>query len=719
MKDRKQFEKKFRNPDRRYAIFPVIHDRIVTDPGFADWIERQGFAGVVGNVPYGENYPDDEKEWKETAKGFRRYTDRGLNVWIYDEKGYPSGSARGVVPERNRDFIAEGLYCYEYWRLLTGPCFYRADVPGDKLFRAMLLPLDGSDAIDVTQFADENGTLKLRIPKGDYHLFMMSSRRLFDGTHAAESYSEPRNYISLSDKAATEAFISVTHEKYAKHLSREFGKGVLAFFTDEPSLIAWGIKPQCYPIVPWHRDYPDQFRNRFGYPIELAIVAVVTGRGPEIVNRRCDFWEFIADSVAENYFGTIQEWCHRHGLKSSGHLLHEENLQSHVYNYGSLYRSAKRLDWPGIDMLRGEPDEMMNTSFLPIGRLLASVADISGGTETFTEFQALASRIRNRQIPLSWVRASVNWHLAQGINNFTSYYRWDEFAEQDFRPLNTYVARAGWMLRQGKRDSRTALLYPEAAIWSAYTPSIASNAMDHSEKTMRINNTFTKISWELLHRQIDFDYVDEELLLNGTAEDGKLRYKERAYECVILPEAYVLSRKTVKKLTQMMKNGIAVIVVGEIPSIARETGRNENFLAEFMPFLNTPMFTVIPTAAGWTLPAKALLPGLPRPVEVLPASAQSVINNAADTSGVVDGEIISENILSHVRVLPDGTRIVFLANMAGLTYKGCLLVHGASGAEKADPMTGEITKEDAVGRNGDLRIPFELKSCDSLFWIVK
>lgn len=48
--------------------------------------------------------------------------------------------------ERNPDhpeFQAVGLYCYEYWRTLSGPMSYRADVPGDKLEYAMLLPWMG------------------------------------------------------------------------------------------------------------------------------------------------------------------------------------------------------------------------------------------------------------------------------------------------------------------------------------------------------------------------------------------------------------------------------------------------------------------------------------------------------------------------------------------------------------------------------------------------
>lgn len=77
-------------------------------------------------------------------------------------------------------------------------------------------------------------------------------------------------------------------------------------------------------------------------------MAVVTHRGPEMIKRRCDFWEFVAKNVSENYFGVIQEWCHAHGLASSGHMLEEERLQAHVYNYGSLYQCAKRMDWPAL-----------------------------------------------------------------------------------------------------------------------------------------------------------------------------------------------------------------------------------------------------------------------------------------------------------------------------------------------------------------------------------
>lgn len=731
-----KFEQGFQNPDRRYAIFPIIHGGAAVaehkDPhntgsgsynamaaARTEEIDRLGFAGIVGNVPYGENYPDDADEWERTEQGFRGFIERGMHTWIYDEKGYPSGSAGGVVIDRNPEFCAQGLYCYEYWRTLSGPSKYRSDVPGDKLYKAMLLPLDGGEAIDVTSSLDEHGTLHMEIPAGEYHLFMMSIRRLFDGTHAAESYSEPRNYISLSDKEATEAFISVTHEKYAERLSDEFGKGIMAFFTDEPSLIAWNIRAAVYPIVPWHHTYPEGFQKKYGYPIELAVVAVVTRRGPEYIKRRCDFWEYVGDTVAENYFGTIQNWCHEHNMKSSGHMLEEERLMSHVYNYGSMYKCGKRMDWPGIDQLDSEPQRLMNDKQIPIARLLSSFADVSGENESFTEFSDHTSRMENKQIGMNWMRSSVNWHYAMGINNLTSYYNFENFEDDEIRDLNLYAARLGYLIRQGKRDSKVAVLYPEAAIWATYTPSTEVRAIDYSEDTQRVNNCFPKISWELLHRQVDFDYVDEDIVNEGEIKDGKLCYKAREYECVIFPETHVLRTSTVKRVTELLDAGIGVVFIGELPTIARETGADGGFYEMLAPYRKNPKLSVVPNRTNWSLPGKDHIPAIPRPVTLKPDQLSMVLTGAEGVGGYVDGEIISPSMLVHTRVLEDGSRIVFVTNMGGKIFAGDLMVQGGHSAEVADPRKGTITAAESSEKDGVLTIRIKLRPYDGFCYFVK
>ena len=49
-----ELKKSFQNPDRRHAIYPIIHGGVAANPSRAEHIEQLGFAGIVGNVPYGE-----------------------------------------------------------------------------------------------------------------------------------------------------------------------------------------------------------------------------------------------------------------------------------------------------------------------------------------------------------------------------------------------------------------------------------------------------------------------------------------------------------------------------------------------------------------------------------------------------------------------------------------------------------------------------------------
>jgi hypothetical protein len=720
------YKKNFKNPPRRYAVYPILHGDILSKN--PDELFDAGFAGAVGNIPFqrpdcadgnGE-YPfiNDNAVWQKTEDAFRAYIQKGMTTWIYDEKGYPSGSAGGAVIDAHPEFKAQGLYCYEYWMTLSGPTRFRADVQGDNLYKAYLIPLDGREAIDVTDSQTAALTLLIDVPTGEYRLLMLSSRRLFDGTHAAESYSEPRDYISLSDKAATKAFIEVTHELYKARLKDEFGKGVPAFFTDEPSLVSWSTRPGLYPILPWLHTYPAEFEAKYGYPFGLAAVAVLTRKGPQYVKRRCDFWEYIADTVSENFFGTIQDWCRQNGLKSSGHMLGEETLQSHVYAYGSFYRCAKRFDWPGIDKIYTNPLTLMRRDLIPTARLVASVSDISGENEAFTEFSDIIDRSDGYQIGMPWIYGSANWHFAQGVNNFTSYYDFSPFSADELRGLNGYVARVGLLLRQGVRDSRVAFLYPEASAWAAYTPSIDAWAIDSSEETKRLDAAFAKGAWELLDRQIDFDFVDEKLIAAAKIKDGKLCYKNRAYESIVFPASRVLSEATVDKICKMADAGLGLVFIGDLPEVSRETGIEDAFYKKLSPYIGSKNFCVVRDGKDWHLPAASRVP-LPRTIRVRPKNVRAVLSGAAGEGGYSDGEVVSPNIMSHTRLLADGGRIVFLCNMGGTVYDGVLTVAGGKSVEEASPYTGEIRPLQGSVAGGAVSVDICLKPYEGCCYIVK
>ena len=698
----------FKHPDRRYAIYPIIHGRIVTQPRY-DHYEQCGFAGVVGNVDYTtasptdpvrRGFPNDEETWQRTAAGFREFARRGMHTWIYDEKGYPSGTAGGYVTERYPQYIAKGLYCYDYWRVIQGPCIYRADVPSEQLWKALLIPTKGGDPIDVTGYLNENNVLYVDVPEGTYHLFMMCKRRLFDGTHATESYSEPRNYISLSDADATRAFIEVTHERYKALLGDEFGKSILATFTDEPSLISWNIRTAVFPILPWHEKYPEEFKARYGYELYLACVAVALRMGNEQTKRRCDFWEYIADTVAEGYFGVIQDWCHENGLKSSGHMFEEERLQAHVFCYGSFYRSMKRMDWPGIDQLETVPEHLMNEQQIPIARFIASFADINGEHEAFTEFSDHCVKMRGGVAPIDYYYQSVNWHHAMGINNFTSYYSWNGISDEQKLRLNQYTARAGTLLRLGKRDSRAAILYPEAAMWDAYKPATTARAADLSDRTVSLSRAFYKVSWEMLHRQIDFDYIDADILTSATVEDGRLIYRDRAYEAIVLPCTYVLEDAAARRIIELAGCGISVLCCKALPQLSRESGEISAY-ADTIARLCKEQDNVYLS-------------------ETIEGFGDLLDERFPQKSRFVTLERYAPMVLSHVRVTEDGEHIVFLANMAKdelstrVSFCGCF-----DTVCTANCHTGEITPVEVTVSDTATTTSLTIPSGEGVFILLK
>lgn len=695
-----KLKKEFENPDRRYAIYPIVHDRLGPNPDY-DYYDRCGFAGVVSNVHYSRgSFPDNRADWDRVEADFRNFISRGMHTWIYDEEGYPSGTAGGYVTEEHPEYIAKGLYCYNYWKVIAGPCTYRADVPSDRLYKAVLLPIDGEgDAIDVSHCLNKNNVLYIDVPEGRYHLFMMSIRRLFDGTHATESYSEPRNYISLSDKEATRAFMSVTHERYKRILGDEFGRGVLAMFTDEPSLISWNIRYAVFPILPWHDKYPEEFKARYGYDFSLACIAVVLRRGPHQTKRRCDFWEYIADTVADGYFKTIKDWCHENGLKSSGHMLEEERLQAHIINYGSFYRSMKQMDWPGIDQLETVPAYLMDDSSIPIARFIASFADINGEREAFTEFSDHSVRMRGEFAPIDYYYHSVNWHHAMGINNFTSYYSWSNVTEDQKRELNKYTARLGYILRRGKRDSTVAMFYPEAAMWDAYQPNTEKRSLNLSDRMMSIQNAFTVCSWELLRRQIDFDYIDSDIILNGTVKDSRLIYRDREYSSIVMPCTRVLEDAVAQRLCEIARGGVSVCFVTESVATSRENGQKSPYADEINSLIDSGIIKLFSSYEGF---------------------GEAFVKSCPDRVRTVITKTYAPMVLSHSRITDSGERTVFICNMSPDRFFDEISIAGdfdevVIGNCKTGEMIPAVVKKD----DGRLTVSVDILSGEGLLILLK
>jgi len=101
----------FSNPNARYRLNFMRHEYVSSGNPFPEDYLAMGAGGVVTNDLQTSNFLKYKGSIKKTSDRLAALYAAGLNVWIYDENGFPSGAANGLVIESDPDFESEGVSC--------------------------------------------------------------------------------------------------------------------------------------------------------------------------------------------------------------------------------------------------------------------------------------------------------------------------------------------------------------------------------------------------------------------------------------------------------------------------------------------------------------------------------------------------------------------------------------------------------------------------------
>ena len=239
-------------------------------------------------------------------------------------------------------------------------------------------------------------------------------------------------------------------------------------------------------------------------------------------------------------------------------------------------------------------------------------------------------------------------------------------------------------------------------MWDSYTPSTEARAIDYSDRTRNLDKAFVRSSWDLVHRQIDFDYIDRELLCAGEIRNGKLCWRDRAYSAVVMPCARVLEEDAMEKLLQLAEAGIAVLFCEELPVKTRETGECAPAVCAIAKMVESGGMFFAPTDAFGTLLD-----------EHLPQICRTITTESA--SGAYQ-----PMLLSHCRSTEDGLRIVYIANMAAEPYTGTLHVAGTyTETCEADSFTGDILPASCITENGRTTMQITIQPGEGRFFLLQ
>jgi hypothetical protein len=577
----------FKTPPHEYgAIQPFLSwngpdakdrmARIVQD------LDRLAANGIfVFNMSPGRGLPEylSPEHMNQVKFVVQEAAKRGMKIWLQDESDYPSGFAGGLIGKQYPQLAMQGIVADMRVSLTAGQTI-SIPLPPDTL--GMYIE-NGSDHSTTVLPMPKDGHLTWTAPNTGSdpytpnflwdvvfvrHVYRSSPTRnnnRADGTREKDARYPLIDYL---DPDATRAFLKTTHEVYKQAVGSEFGKTILGFFGDEPDYAS---------SIPWTPKLLDEFRKQKGYDLQPYIPLFFTGKLTEEARSanklrqlatldmgqlteegqraKADYYDVWSNIFKDSFFGVQAEWCAKNNIEYLVHELGEEVAMHLVRTEGDFFRGERYPQVPGIDNLAQLlpltvhiPDGVwdVNTNF---PKLASSAAHLFGKPKVWTESGGGLGIDGKFQLDFQLVRGvnAMQVGVARGPGGGTA-------LPPQAPMLAWYTNRAGYLMAIGRPAAQVGLYHPTQSIWMGD---------EESDRSM------TKVGWQLLEHQVDWDYFDEQSLSSvATIADGGFKnLSGQVYRAIVVPSTTVITRTGLERFQAFVKAGGKVIFVGKTPKL--------------------------------------------------------------------------------------------------------------------------------------------------------
>ncbi|MGN0853334.1 MAG: hypothetical protein ACI4Q3_08155 [Kiritimatiellia bacterium] len=538
-------EIRFANPPASARILPLRHgrpnDRARADAELAR-LKDCGFGGMASNVDF-TDYLDSDANWRTYGYVVDRAHALGMSQWLYDEKGYPSGTAGGKTLDGHPEWAARA-YLVAVTNVPAGSPALPPSPPGRPV-ATLRRPAGGGKAETVYVVTDEY---------------------ILDGTHISVSVSAFKyRYPNLLMPEPTARFIELTHEAYRRRLGPSL-KHVTSTFTDEPSLMTCWMKDKPYFCLPVSDELLSAYRAASGHPLADDVPELVAGAAAgEVAATRHRYWSMVGARVSENFAGQLRRWADANGILSGGHLLAEESLVGHVCLYGDFFRTLRQFSAPGCDVLTSIPHRVGWLTPL----LAGSAGELNGSRRVMSEASDHCERYRAAgdtrpvyQVGEREIVGALNRQIWGGVNTFTSYYRWDAFRPGQIRRINEEIGRTVTLMAEGRSAAEIAILYPADSLQVGFEPALRWGGGSRARQTADLVQAAGSA---LFRGNRSFMFADAESIAGSVVAEGRLVCGPLAWRAVILPGVSTLPLAAARKLSEFRQAGGLVVALGERP----------------------------------------------------------------------------------------------------------------------------------------------------------
>lgn len=444
----------------------------------------------------------------------------GMEAWSYDENGWPSGFAGGILLKDKANWAT-------YLRYEVSPVFP-----------------NGENILGVYRI--ENGVCtRVTEPANDA------------GEYVVIEQCWDESYVDTMDPAITKKFIQATHEEYKKRVG--FGKHMPGFFVDEPQYYRWA--------TPWSNTMPEQFSARYGYDVLDKLPALfVDFDGCE--EFRWDYYRLCHELFIKGFIKEVYEWCEANGCKLTGHAIEEASLSGQMWCCGGIMPFYAYEHIPGVDYLTR--NIASDVAFRQLDSVVAQMGKKKALSEMFAACGWDVSPNELKRIAdLQYVNG-VNLmcqHLypysirGQRKADYPCFYSEHLPWQKHLKEFNEYYNHLGYLLSRGTEQVRTLVIHP---IHSAY---LTYKRKEDADSVQELQQDLFALNSMLSDAQIPYHFGDECMMAESASVDcGKLKIGLCSYDHVIVPAMDSIDSNTARLLKEYLSDGGKLYLFGKAPT---------------------------------------------------------------------------------------------------------------------------------------------------------
>ncbi|MBK8978765.1 MAG: hypothetical protein IPM29_22935 [Planctomycetes bacterium] len=706
-------EPEFATVERRFRELPPEARRL-TGPLF--WLHgdesEQRLRDLVAKVQEGGNgtltaESRPHSDWlgpgwyRDLATLLDECKRQGLEMWIFDERWWPSQAVGGTVPPSR---AAKRLTATAV-DVDGGVELVAADHAGERHIASLAGRLVDGDAVELASLVDlapfvDGGTLRWTPPAGRWRIMRFAHETAPGlGQGGGRELS-----VDGMSRDCVQWLIDTVYQPHFDRFGDDFGATIRGYFYDEPETRGdWGTE---LPVV---------LRER-GVDWKAAYVARACRLAGEA--QAAYLFQYL-DARAEAWgrvmYGMTTKWCEDHGVRSIGHFMEHGGLYRHQdFCAGDMMQLQKYSSMGGIDAVFRQfawgRRDVNDTPCWQTPKLGSSISHVFGKPDDLAMVEIFGARGQDLSYPeMKWWTdamqvAGINFLIPHSFNPRAPFdsdcppYFYDGGYEPRFplyRVFADYTSRLSVMLSGGRHVAPVALVTPGQSF--AVGDAIPVEG----------------VSASLQDALYDCDWIPYEVLENTMRIDGaQLSLHDERYRVLCLPAAEVVPVGVLEKAVAFFEAGGVVVAYGMLPSRSATPGTSSADIAA----LRSELFGDARPSLAVCRRSEAGGRSYFLPTAPTPEQWQQVLAGDAGirpTLEVVDG--ITGGWLHVLHRVKAGRDVFFVTNqnVDGGTRRFRLRVEAAGVPEHWDAMRNEIT---ALGHERDgshVMLEIELEPNDS------